>query len=236
MEEKELKTSVGQRVAIIAVAVIMLGSIIAGYAAIVINGSKSNTSKDGSISDAKLAQYEAEYAELKSKFDAATGEDFEKFVGYKDQVKKYDEEAANSNGVAVKDLAKGEGRELTEGDYDYLAYYLGWCADGTVFDSSLDDVTEPTGFTGAINASGGLITGWNEGVVGMKLGGVRLVTIPGEKAYGDLQEICGGYNKPLKFIVMAVENDASLNNLSTEYMQAYYKVLYGRQGIDYEAL
>ena len=40
MDEKELKTSTKQRVIIGAIAIIMLGSMIAGYAAIVINGSK----------------------------------------------------------------------------------------------------------------------------------------------------------------------------------------------------
>ena len=45
MDEKELKTSTKQRVAIIIIAVLMLGSIIASYAAIVFNGGKDgNTS------------------------------------------------------------------------------------------------------------------------------------------------------------------------------------------------
>ena len=43
MEEKELKTSPTQRAFIIVIAVIMLGSIIAGYVGIVMNGSKSSS-------------------------------------------------------------------------------------------------------------------------------------------------------------------------------------------------
>ena len=44
MEEKELKTSPKQRVFICLIAVVMLGSIIASYAAIIINGGNSNSS------------------------------------------------------------------------------------------------------------------------------------------------------------------------------------------------
>lgn len=237
MEQKELKTSVGQRLAIIAVALVMLGSIIAGYAAIVINGSKdSDVASDGSISDAKLARYEAEYDEKLAEFQELTAGDYKKFIAYQDQIKEYNETSANASGVATKDLVKGDGKELKEGDYDYLAYYVGWCADGTIFDSSLDNAADPTGFSNAIAASNGLIEGWNSGVVGMKLGGIRVLTIPGELAYADQTEICGGYNKPLKFMVMAVKNEGKLKTLAAEVSEAYLKVQYGRYGIDYESL
>ena len=116
---------------------------------------------------------------------------------------------------------------------NYLAYYIGWCADGTVFDSVLDDNTKPTGLTRALDASGGLIDGWNEGVVGMKLGGVRKITIPGDKAYGESRELCGGTSKPLKFIVMAVESTESLKKLSDEVQTADTVLQYAYYGIDY---
>lgn len=237
MEEKELKTSIGQRIAILAVAVIMLGSIIAGYAAIVINGNGgSSTASDGSISDAKLAQYEAEYDKKLAEFKTLSASDYKKFIAYKDQIKEYNEAAANTSGVATKDLVSGDGKELKDGDYNYLAYYVGWCADGTVFDSSLDDATSPTAFTKILNASAGMIEGWNAGVVGMKLGGIRILTVPGELAYAEQMEICGGYNKPLKFMVMAVENAGELKTVAAELDEAYLKVQYGYYGLDYEAL
>lgn len=237
MEEKDLKTSVGQRIAILAVAVIMLGSIIAGYAAIVINGNKgSSAASDGSISDAKLAQYEADYDKKLAEFQELTASDYKKFIAYRDQIKEYNEASANTSGVATKDLLQGDGKELTDGDYNYLAYYVGWCADGTIFDSSLDNPTEPTAFTKALSASAGMIEGWNAGVVGMKLGGVRVLTVPGELAYADQMEICGGYNKPLRFMVMPVENSGKLKTLSAELDEAYLKVQYGYYGLDYESL
>ena len=58
MEEKELKTSPKQRFFIILIAVLMLGSIIASYAAIVISGSQGGTTGESTeIDDAKVAEY-----------------------------------------------------------------------------------------------------------------------------------------------------------------------------------
>ena len=240
MEEKELKTSVKQRVGIIAIAVVMLGSIIASYAAIVINGGTSSNSSGAStanaISDEKMLQYETEYADKATEFAAATASDYNRFIAYKDEIAAYNETAANASGVETKDLLEGNGRELAEGDTDYLAYYVGWCADETIFDSSFDDTESPSAFNKALDASAGMIEGWNVGVVGMKLGGVRVMTIPGELAYGENMEICGGYNKPLKFMVMAVANEDPLKTLAAELDLAFVKLQYAYYGIDYDTL
>ncbi len=234
MEEKELKTSTGQRIIICVIAFLMLGSFIAGYALILANsGNSSGSSEEEKISQEKLEEYAKQYQDKLDAFQAATKSDYEKFSQYVSEVTSYDEEAANSGGVVTRDLAEGSGRELTSGDNDYLAYYIGWCADGTVFDSVLDDNTKPTGLTRALDASGGLIDGWNEGVVGMKLGGVRKITIPGDKAYGESRELCGGTSKPLKFIVMAVESTESLKKLSDEVQTADTVLQYAYYGIDY---
>ena len=237
MEEKELKTSVGQRVAIIVIAIAMLGSIIAGYVAIVLNNGKSSTdsSDTAGIGNDKIAAYEAAYEEKKAAFGEVSKGDFEKFIQYKSEVKAYNETAANEGILQTKDLLIGEGRELTDGDTDYLAYYIGWCADETIFDSSFDDDENPTAFKSAIDASQGMIEGWNAGVVGMRLGGVRRITMSGDLAYGDTTEICGGYNKPLRFLVMAVANEDPLKTAASEADLAYLKLMYAYYGIDYDA-
>lgn len=236
MEEKELKTSVKQRVLIGAIAVILLGSIIAGYAAIVVNGGISDSSTSQGIDPEKLARYQQEYEDKAAEFKEATKADFDKFVPYRSEVVAYNETTANESGVQTRDLAVGDGKELAEGDTDYLAYYVGWCADESVFDSSFDNNTEPTAFASALDPSMGLIEGWEMGVVGMKLGGVREITIPGELAYKDSQEICGGTYKPLKFLVMAVPNEDPLKTLALELETASYKLQYANYGIDYEEL
>ncbi len=234
MEEKELKTSVKQRIGIIAVAVIMIGSIIASYVAIVANG--SNSADDGSISDEKLLAYETAYADKITEFQAATSQDYSKYSQYISRIVAYDEDAANNNGIKTKDLVTGSGRELKSGDTDYLAYYTGWCSDGSIFDSTLDNTTNPNGFASALTASSGLISGWTAGVIGMKLGGVREITLPGDKAYADEREICGGYFKPLKFLIMAVANEEPVSTLASELREAYVRLQYAYYGLDYDKI
>lgn len=236
MEEKELKTSPKQRVVIIIIAVIMLGSIIASYAAILMGGGSKSGASDTGISEARITAYEADYEAKLKEFQEASVSDFGKFVAYKSEVKAYNETAANGGGVQTSDLLKGSGEKLAEGDNNYLAYYIGWCADGSVFDSSFDSTSSPNAFTKILDASLGMIEGWNVGVVGMRLGGVREITIPGELAYGDQMEICGGYNKPLKFLVMAVANGEPLKTLASELDTAYMKLQYAYYGIDYDEL
>ncbi len=79
-----------------------------------------------------------------------------------------------------------------------------------------------------------MIEGWTQGVKGMRIGGVREITIPGKLAYGDSMEICGGKNKPLKFIVMAVENTKERKELSDKLDDAYMRYQYAQNGIDYD--
>ena len=58
-------------------------------------------------------------------------------------------------------------------------HYTGWLLDGTVFDSSKKR-GQPIEFP--LN---NLIKGWQEGVPGMKIGGIRLLEIPYQLAYGE---------------------------------------------------
>ena len=238
MEEKELKTSMKQRIFIGVIAILMLGSMIAGYALIVAGGSSSSvsTGEESQISEEKAQQYAEEYEEKVAEFKEKTKGDYDKFIQYKSEIKAYNETTANEGGVQVKDLKEGSGKTLTTEDSDYLAYYVGWCADETVFDSSFDDNDSPTAFAKGLDASLGMIEGWAQGVDGMKLGGVRRITVPGELAYGDSMEICGGYNKPLRFLVMAVAKEDPLKTLAQELDTAYMKVQYAQYGIDYDEM
>ena len=236
MEEKELKTSPKQRIFIILIAVIMLGSIIASYAAIVINGNKSSNSTAGEnqVDEAKVAQYKEDYEAAQAELTEASQDSYDTFIQYKGEIKAYNETAANEGGVQTQDLLKGSGTKLAEGDNNYLAYYVGWCADESVFDSTFDNADNPTGFNKVLDASAGMIEGWNLGVEGMRLGGVREITIPGDLAYGDSMEICGGTNKPLKFLVMAVANEDPLKSIASKYNTAFMRLQYAQYGLDYD--
>ena len=235
MDEKELKTSPKQRFVIILIAVIMLGSIIASYIAIVLNGNKSSSgSTTSKIDQAKIDEYEVAYNEKLAEFSEKTKDDYNKFIKYKSEIKAYNETAANENGVQAVDLEKGSGEKIAEGDTEYLAYYVGWCADESVFDSSFDDNDNPTAFAKILDASLGMIEGWNIGVEGMRIGGIREITVPGELAYGETQEICGGTNKPLKFIIMTKAKEEPILSLADELDEAYMRLLYASNGIDYD--
>lgn len=234
MDQNSVKTSTKQRVIIAIVAIVMLGSIIASYAAIVISGSQKSSSTpevDQSLISDLTAKYEAKSAEVDAAAKTFSDTYYNEFSAYQSEVKAYNEISANEGGLVKTDLKAGTGRELAEGDTDYFAYYIGWCADETIFDSSLDSGA----LKAPLSASVGLIEGWNLGVVGMKLGGVRELTIPGELAYANSREICGGMNKPLKFVIMAIEKQEPLATLSTELNDIMMRLQYAYYGIDYNA-
>ena len=82
-------------------------------------------------------------------------------------------------GVLIEDIKIGDGYEIKPSNV-VLAHYHGTLkADGTVFDSSFER-GEPVPFP--LN---GVIKGWGIGVPGMKVGGVRRLTIPAALAYGE---------------------------------------------------
>jgi FKBP-type peptidyl-prolyl cis-trans isomerase len=78
-----------------------------------------------------------------------------------------------------EELAPGKGPACKTGD-TVRVHYTGTLLDGKKFDSSRDR-DEPFQFT---LGKGMVIKGWDEGVVGMKKGGKRKLTIPADKAYG----------------------------------------------------
>ncbi len=230
MDEKELKTSTKQRVFIILIAILMVGSIIASYAAIVISGSQGSSSNTPEVDEAKIAELTEQYEAKQKELAEASKADFDKFVKYKaDTVKAYNEASANEGGVQVRDIEKGSGDAVTSDNY--LAYYVGWCADETVFDSSFDNVESPTAFKGVLDPSVGLIEGWTKGVEGMKIGGIRELTISSDLAYKDNDRACGA-NKPLKFMIMAIPR----KGVPAELVEIQMKLQYAYYGIDPDSI
>ena len=82
--------------------------------------------------------------------------------------------------LQIIDLVVGTGAEAATGQV-VSVHYTGWLADGTKFDSSLDR-GDPFSFP---LGEGRVIQGWDQGVVGMKVGGKRRLIIPPELAYGE---------------------------------------------------
>ena len=59
---------------------------------------------------------------------------------------------------------------------------------------------------------------------------VRQISMSGALAYGDTQEICGGTNSPLKFVVFAMEPDAKIKELNEELDDIYMRLYYAYAG------
>lgn len=81
--------------------------------------------------------------------------------------------------LKIEDVKVGQGAEAVSGKR-VTVHYVGTLTDGSKFDSSRD---RGRGFDFSLGA-GQVIKGWDQGVAGMKVGGVRKLTIPPELGYG----------------------------------------------------
>ncbi len=88
-------------------------------------------------------------------------------------------EVTTNSGLKYQDLKAGTGEPARSGDY-VTVHYVGMLADGKEFDSS---VKHGKPFSFMIDKDQ-VIKGWHEGLVGMKAGGKRRLTIPPQLAYG----------------------------------------------------
>lgn len=108
-----------------------------------------------------------------------------------------------ASGLQYDDTTPGTGAEAKAGDH-VTVHYTGWLqnADGSAgkkFDSSRDR-NDPFQFP---LGAGHVIRGWDEGVQGMKVGGVRRLTIPAALGYG--ARGAGGVIPPNATLIFDVE-------------------------------
>lgn len=201
-------TSKGQRIAIWVIALFTITSTVALYVGSIL--ASKNQATENAEQQEKIAAYKKEAEEYQKKVSAQAAELSAK---YYDSFKTYEKTPSAFNAASVKDLSVndlkvGDGQEITDSS-EYSAYYVGWMPNGTVFDGSFENGALKSPLT--ISAGSQMIQGWTEGVKGMKVGGIREITIPSDKAYGET-----GYpnqtdasksipaNTPLKFIVMII--------------------------------
>jgi len=98
--------------------------------------------------------------------------------------------------LKINDVTVGTGAEAQNGE-TVTVNYVGTLDNGTKFDSSYDR-HQPFSFT---LGKGDVIKGWDLGVLGMKVGGKRELTIPPELGYGSQQVSVIPPNSTLHFTV-----------------------------------
>jgi FKBP-type peptidyl-prolyl cis-trans isomerase len=92
-----------------------------------------------------------------------------------------DQPSANTvSELNIETTKEGTGDRVVKSGDTISVHYTGRLTDGTKFDSSVD---RGTPFTFTIGA-GQVIKGWDEGLLGMKVGEKRTLTIPADKGYG----------------------------------------------------
>lgn len=204
-------TSTAQRIGIIIIATVMaVGTIGSFFIMILANENNHIDARERTEKQEKasklMAEYQKKFEEYQRQVEAeATGlspKYYEEVASYKNQAQPFD--GSKVKELGKKDLKEGTGAEV-KSPSDMRAYYIGWNEKGKIFDSSLKDggtLAPPFDPSSAI-------VGWQKGVVGMKIGGVRELTIPSELAYGNQKKSDDiPANAPLKFILVAVEKSS----------------------------
>jgi FKBP-type peptidyl-prolyl cis-trans isomerase len=196
-----MATQKAQRIGIWIIAIVLTVGTLAGFVAIVLQ--PKNEASDQAKLTALSAEYQTNQDAYQKKVDTQAAElstmYYAELNQYASRVKSFDK--ASVTELKSEDLKVGAGAEITA-ESTFSAYYIGWNPDGVIFDQSIDGASLKTPFS---VSPGGVIKGWSEGTLGMKVGGIRELTIPSDKAYG---ETGSGdnipANTPLKFVIMVI--------------------------------
>lgn len=205
-----MATSKAQRISIIIIAIVMtIGTVGSFFIMIVANqNSTADQKKQQAEYNKQLKEYQDQMAKAekvqREEAQKLSAEYFETFKQYESLPEPFDAKKVKS--LEKDDLKPGEGAEVND-ETRYRAYYIGWNSEGKVFDGSI----EGDALKAPIEGGAGLIEGWTQGVKGMKIGGVRVITIPGDLAKGlapsaDIKE-----GAPLKFVIMAIPPASETN-------------------------
>lgn len=200
-----MATSNSQRFGIWVIAIVMaIGTIGSFFVVILANdNSKIDQAAQTKQQEALTKQYQEYQNKVNAQADELSKTYYPIFVTFKDKVAPFNK--ADVTALSTEDLKIGDGEEIKDGT-KYSAYYIGWNPEGKIFDQSIDGDKLKAPIAGS-----NLIEGWTEGVKGMKIGGVRVLTIPADKAYGDKgQGDDIPPHTPLKFIVFAITPPAEI--------------------------
>ena len=207
-EKNMSKTPTSQRILFGFIAIFMVVSTVGMYVSMVMTSKNQNNQPQYPASPRQTAEQKKrldkymKQVEERSKYLQKIGDElsakyYDEFKAYKTANKAYNAESIKE--LTKTDLKVGDGAEV-DSKTEYRAYYIGWLADGKVFDSSFDNDK----LKAPLQGGSGLIEGWKEGIKGMKIGGVREIAIPYQKAYGDQKKGDIPAKSPLKFIIKLI--------------------------------
>jgi len=200
-----MATTKAQRWGILIILIVTVVGTIGSFAVMVL--STQNQATDAAKRKKIEDDFNKTYAEYQKKVDAQAAKlsttYYGEFTQYQSRVGVFNRDDVKE--LKSEDLKVGDGEEITD-TTKFSAYYIGWNPLGKVFDQSINAgaLKAPLGVETGL-AEAGLIEGWKEGMKGMRINGVREITIPSDKAYGEKGQ--GDNippNTPLKFVVMAI--------------------------------
>lgn len=206
-----MATKQSQRIGIIIILIALVVGTLGSFAIMALD--QQNQSADAAKQQQESDKYQQEYAKYQEAVDRQATELSAKYYS---TFSPFASRVAAFDMAAVKELKKddvvvGDGAEV-KGSTPFAAYYIGWNPKGKIFDQSIKDgkLIAPIPFATGISG-GGVIEGWISGLEGMKIGGIRELTIPSDMAYGETgQGDDIPPNTPLKFVVMAIEAPAEI--------------------------
>ena len=109
------------------------------------------------------------------------------------------EKTVNTEGLIIEDLVVGTGPAAANGD-TVIVNYVGKLTDGKIFDSTKGGQT-----FSFVLGQGRVIKGWDQGILGMQVGGERTLTIPSSLGYGSKRVSSIPANSTLIFDVKLVK-------------------------------
>jgi FKBP-type peptidyl-prolyl cis-trans isomerase len=194
-----MATPKSQRIGIWIIAGVMLVGTLGSFLAMALQN--DNAQKDQQKMQEEYAKYQKQLEDQQKQGEELSKQYYPSFKPYESAPAVFDAETVGDK-VATTDLKAGDGAEI-KADTKYQAYYIGWNPKGKSFDSSFDGEKLKAPIDTSTTS---LIEGWNQGVVGMKVGGIREITIPSDLAY---REQGSGDaippNTPIKFVVYIIK-------------------------------
>ena len=228
-----MATKKSQRIGILVIAIVMsIGTIGSFFVIILANKNNANDHKkfeqlQKEVQDISSKEYQPKveaYQKKVSEFnDKLKKDNYETVLSYKKRAQPFDKDKTNKlDKVKTEDIKEGDGDEI-KNPGDAQAFYIGWNTKGEIFDSSIDK--DKNTLKDPFDPQFG-INGWQQGVIGMKIGGIRELTIPAQLAYGEKgsgDKIPA--NEPLKFILFTVKKDGLKQPEIPEKLKKKYEEL-----------